>query len=137
MLHSVTDLNDYAIHATDGAIGHVKDCYFNDESWAVRYLVVDTGSWLASRKVLISPMSIGQPNWPEKLLPVSITRDQVKNSPEIDTDKPVSRQHEMLWLRYYGYPYYWGGVGMLGMGTDPGILTGVDYGGRPMGTSVT
>lgn len=128
MLRTINDLEDYAIHATDGNIGHVKDVYFDDEAWVVRYLVVDTGSWLSSRKVLISPIAIGQPNWTDKVLPVSITKDQVKNSPDINTDKPVSRQHEMQYLGYYGYPYYWGGGGLWGGGAYPGMmLTG--YGG--------
>lgn len=125
MLRSISDLNDYAILATDGTIGHVKDCYFDDERWVVRYLVVDTGSWLMSRKVLISPISIGQANRPEKLLPVSITREQVKNSPDFDTEKPVSRQHEKAYLGYYGYPYYWGGLSTWGVGPYPAMLTGV------------
>ena len=84
----------YAIRATDGIVGHVKDFYFDDKPWVIRYLVVDTGPWLSSREVLISPISIGHPNWTEKILPVSITKEQVENSPAIDTDKPVSRQHE-------------------------------------------
>ncbi|MCJ7593033.1 MAG: PRC-barrel domain-containing protein, partial [Woeseiaceae bacterium] len=128
MLRTINDLEDYAIRATDGNIGQVKDVYFDDEAWVVRYLVVDTGSWLSSRKVLISPIAIGQPNWTDKVLPVSITKDQVKNSPDIDTDKPVSRQHEMQYLGHYGYPYYWGGAGLWGDGAYPGVmLTG--YGG--------
>jgi hypothetical protein len=128
MLRSMKDLEGYAIQATDGEIGHVKDFYFDDEAWVVRYLIVETGSWLSSRKVLISPMSIGQPDWNERVLPVSITKEQVKNSPEIDTDKPVSRQHEMQYLGYYGYPYYWGGAGLWGMGAYPGMmLTGLGY----------
>jgi len=81
MLRSMKDLEGYAIRATDGAIGHVTDFYFDDEAWVVRYLVVETGSWLSSRKVLISPIAIGQPNWTDKVLPVAITREQVKNSP--------------------------------------------------------
>jgi len=128
MLRSMHDLEDYAIHATDGIIGHVKDFYFDDEAWVIRYLVVDTGSWLSSRKVLISPIALGHPDWAKKVLPVSITKEQVKNSPHIDTDKPVSRQHEMRYLGYYGYPYYWGGAGLWGGGAYPGMmLTG--YGG--------
>jgi len=114
MLSSMEDLEHYAIRATDGAIGQVKDFYFDDEAWVIRYLVVDTGTWLSSRKVLISPIAIGEPNWAEKILPVSITKEQVKNSPDIDTDKPVSRQHERRYLGYYGYPYYWGGGGPWG-----------------------
>jgi hypothetical protein len=106
------DLEDYVIGAADGTIGHVKDFYFDDEAWVIRYLVVDTGTWLSSRTVLISPIAIGHPNWLEKILPVSITKEQVKNSPDIDTEKPVSRQHEIQYLGYYGYPYYWGGPGL-------------------------
>jgi PRC-barrel domain len=122
MLRSMKDLEDYAIGATDGTIGHVKDFYFDDEAWVIRYLVVDTGTWLSSRRVLISPIAIGHPNWTEKILPVSITKEQVKNSPDIDTEKPVSRQHEIRYLGYYGYPYYWGGAGLWGGGAYPNMM---------------
>jgi PRC-barrel domain len=122
MLRSMNDLEDYAIRATDGIIGHVKDFYFDDEAWVIRYLVVDTGSWLSSRKVLISPIALGHPDWAKKILPVSITKEQVKNSPEIDTEKPVSRQHETRYLGYYGYPSYWGGAGIWGGGAYPGMM---------------
>ena len=128
MLRDMNDLEDYAIRATDGTIGHVKDFYFDDEAWVIRYLVVDTGSWLSSRKVLISPIAIGQPDWTAKVLPVSITKEQVKNSPDIDTEKPVSRQHEMRYLGYYGYPYYWGGAGLWGGGIYPNMMVPA-YGG--------
>jgi sporulation protein YlmC with PRC-barrel domain len=129
MLRSVQELHGYAIRATDGIIGHVKDIYFDDQKWVVRYFVVETGSWLSSRKVLISPIAIGKPNWAERVLPASITKEQVKNSPDIDADKPVSRQHEMQYLAYYGYPYYWGGPGLWASAYPGGMLTGVGYDG--------
>lgn len=122
MLRSMNDLENYTIHATDGTIGHVTDFYFDDERWVIRYLVVDTGTWLSSRKVLISPVAIGNPDWTEKILPVSITKEQVKNSPNIDTEKPVSRQHEMQYLEYYGYPFYWGDAGLWGGGVYPNMM---------------
>ncbi len=122
MLRSMKDLEDCAIRATDGIIGQMKDLYFDDKAWVIRYLVVDAGTWLSSRKVLISPIAIGHPDWTEKVLPVSITKEQVKNSPSIDTDKPVSRQHEMQYLGYYGYPFYWGGPGLWGGSAYPGML---------------
>lgn len=122
MLRTMKDLEGCAIQATDATIGHVTDFYFDDKSWVIRYLVVDTGSWLSSRKILISPIAIGHPNWSEKLLPVSITKEQVKNSPDIDTKKPVSRQHEMQYLGYYGYPFYWDGIGLWGGGTYPNMM---------------
>jgi hypothetical protein len=120
MLRSAKDLENCAIRATDGLIGHVKDLYFDDQAWGIRYLVVETGAWLSSRKVLISPIAIGQPDWTGKILPVSITKEQVKNSPDIDTDKPVSRQHERQYLDYYQYPFYWAGEGLFAQGGYPG-----------------
>ncbi|HVC20742.1 MAG TPA: PRC-barrel domain-containing protein [Vicinamibacterales bacterium] len=122
MLRNVKDLRGYAIRATDGEIGRVDDLYFDDEGWAVRYFVVDTAHWLPGRKVLISPLAIGHPDWMSRLLPASITKAQVEHSPDIDTKKPVSRQHEAAHLRYYGYPYYWGGGGGWGLGAYPGGL---------------
>ena len=136
ILRSLQDLDGFAIRASDGTIGHVKDFYFDDRSWVVRYLVIATGGWLSSRKVLISPFAVGAPDWSGMVFPVSITKEQVKNSPDIDTDKAVSRQDEMLYLGYYGYPYYWAGDGLWGQGTYPGITllglgdTGSDAGYR-------
>ncbi|SHF27565.1 PRC-barrel domain-containing protein [Marinomonas polaris DSM 16579] len=119
MLRSMHDLERYTIAATDGNVGEVTDFLFDDEEWVVRYFVVETGSWLSSRKVLISPIGIEKANWRERVFPVSITKEQVKNSPKIDTDQPVSRQHEIDHLGYYGYPYYWGGTGFWGGGMYP------------------
>lgn len=122
------ELRGCTIHATDGLIGHVTDCYFDDQHWVLRYLIVETGSWLASRKVLISPYSIGRSRWTDGTLAVAITREQVRHSPEIDTDQPVSRQQELRYLQHYGYPYYWLGAGFWGSAAFPGaMLTGVGY----------
>lgn len=119
MLTHITDLKDCAIEALDGNIGHVSDLYFDDENWVVRYIVVNAGSWLSSRKVLIPPAAIKQANLEERTLSVSLTREQVKNSPDIDTDKPVSRQHEKANLSHYGYPTYWSGaLTMTGYGSS-------------------
>jgi len=123
MLRNVKDLRGYAIRATDGVIGDVDDFYFDDDDWAIRYLVVDTGSWLSGRQVLVSPLAIGHPDWMGRFLPVALTKAQVEHSPDIDTRKPVSRQHEAEYFGYYGYPYYWGGIGLWGVGAYPGSLT--------------
>jgi hypothetical protein len=118
MLRSMKDMEGYAIGATDGVIGQVRDFYFDDEAWVIRYLVVKA----AERMVLISPISMGLPDWEEKILPVSLTQKQVANSPDIDTDKPVSRRQEMGYLGYYGYPNYWGGGGLWGGALYPDML---------------
>ena len=116
MLRSLQELQNYSIGATDGDVGHVSDLYFDDQAWVVRYLVVQTGSWFTDRKVLISPFSVGEADWQGKRLPVRISCEQVKNSPDLDTDQPVSRQHETQYSDYYGYPYYWAGDGLWGDG---------------------
>lgn len=115
-------LKHHAIHAADGLIGHVRDVYFDDHSWVVRYLVVDTGSWLPGRKVLISPISVASVNAKDRVLMLSITRQQVEDSPDIDIDKPISRQHERSLLGHYGYPYYWGTGGLWATGSLPSVL---------------
>jgi uncharacterized protein YrrD len=122
MLCTVKDLERYTIHATDGDIGHVGDVYFDDQTWVARYLVVDTGGWLTGRNVLISPMSVTSMTSADRVLTVSVTRQQVQESPDIDTDKPISRQHERSLLGYYGYPYYWGSGGLWGDGSFPSLL---------------
>lgn len=125
MLRHTKDLEHYSIRATDGPIGKVKDFYFDDDVWVVRYLLVGAGSWLSSRKVLISPISICRPDLRQYTLPVALTKQQVRLSPDIDTDKPVSRQQEEAVLGYYGYPDYWGDVGLWGAGLYPyGLIPG-------------
>ena len=121
MLRNAVDMVEYMIRATDGVIGHVKDFYFDDKTWVIRYLVVDTGSWLSRRKTLISPIALGRPDWKERELPALMTKEQVINSPDIDTEMPVSRQHEYRYFAYYGYPYYWDGAGLWGEGSYPGL----------------
>ncbi len=119
MLHNLKDIEALAIHSTDGNIGQTKDFYFDDKKWVIRYLVVETGSWFSSKKVLLSPMSIRRLNFMENALETSITREQVRHSPDIDTHKPVSRQFEVNYLGYYGYPFYWGGRSLWGTYTSP------------------
>lgn len=120
MLHHVKDLHGHTLLATDGEIGTAEDVYFDDETWVARYLVADTGGWLAGRRVLIPAVALGAADWRAGRLAVALTRDQIRDSPDIDTDKPISRQHEAAYHQYYGYPYYWGGMGM-GMGMGMGV----------------
>jgi uncharacterized protein YrrD len=114
MLRSIKDLEKCTIGATDGAIGNVQDLFFDDHHWVIRYLVVKAGDWFLSRKVLISPWSILDGASAVDVVPTSLTREQIKNSPSVDTDQPVSRRYEKTYYNYYGYPYYWGGGGLWG-----------------------
>lgn len=101
MLRSINDLKGYTLGATDGDIGEVTECYFDDDKWTVRYLIVDTGGWLTGRKVLISPIALREVDWNAKRIHAQLTKKGVEDSPDIATDKPVSRQHETSYYDYY------------------------------------
>jgi len=119
MFSSLKHLQGAAVMARDGAIGDVRQAYFDDEAWTIRYLVVNTGNWLSGREVLISPHAVVQPLGSGALIDVSLTRRQVELSPPVDTHLPVSRQHERDYLGYYALPAYWGGSALWGMEALP------------------
>lgn len=107
MLWNASSLIGYMISATDGEIGSVQDLLFDDENWTIRWLVVDTGTWLSGRKVLLPPSACVEPLAATRTLEVKVTRQQVKDSPSIDTDAPVSRMQESEVVGYYGWEPYW------------------------------
>lgn len=122
MFRSIKEMKGHALHARDGDIGKVQDFYFDDRHWHIRYLVVETGAWLNSRRVLVAPSAVGGYDRERKIFPVALTQEQVRRSPGTDTDKPVSRQQEEALQAYYGWPAYWTpmmGAGDVGMPVMP------------------
>ncbi len=119
MLRSIKHSIGYRLGASDGDIGHVKDFYFDDKHWAVRYVVADTGSWISGRLVLISPHAFASLPQAGKVLPVNLNRKQIENSPAIESHKPVSRRYEEEYYQYYDWPYYWHGDAVWGMSGFP------------------
>jgi hypothetical protein len=122
MLQNIKELYGHKLAASDGEIGQVQDFYFNDNSWVVRYLVADTGNWLSGRQVLLSPHAFGFLDREQKILEINLTRKQIEDSPSIETHKPVSRQYEIDYYRYYGWPAYWNGGAMWGLGGYPVLM---------------
>jgi hypothetical protein len=116
MLWNASAIQGYAVETSDGRLGVVSDFLFEDVGWIVRWLVVDTGNWLSSRKVLLPLSALGQPDLARHCFPVKLTRQQVKDSPDIDTDQPVSRQMEAFIYDHYGWDPYWSG-GYIPMGS--------------------
>jgi hypothetical protein len=114
MLIRVKTLKGYKLKGLDGELGKIKEFYFDDQHWAVRYLVADTGTWLNDRSVLISPYSLVALNIEERYIDIDLTKKQIEKSPSLDSDKPVSRQFELAYYGYYGMPLYWGGPFMWG-----------------------
>jgi uncharacterized protein YrrD len=122
MLQSLQQRFGEKLRASDGEIGHVRDFYFDDKSWNVRYLVADTGHWLAGRLVLIAPHAFGH-LYPEgKVVLMDLTRQQIEDSPSIDQHKPVSRQHEEEYYRHYGWEYYAERLPLWGLAGYPVIV---------------
>lgn len=114
MLINVKNLKGYKLKGIDQEVGSIKEFYFDDKFWTIRYLVANTGSWLSKRPVLISPYFLENLNPDNGVLIVNLTRKQIEDSPSPDSDKPVSRQFEERYYDYYGVPAYWGGPSMWG-----------------------
>lgn len=114
MLQNASAINGYAIAANDGRLGTASDLLFDDGIWLVRWLVVDTGKWLPGRKVLLPPSVLGHLDPSEREFAVGLTMQQVKDSPDISTERPVSRQLEAHIYDYYGWQPYWGTDLLLG-----------------------
>ena len=128
MLRKLHTLVGYKVEALDERIGSVDDFYFDDHSWTVRYVIVDTGSWLVGRRVLISTEAITAISSTPETVSINLTKEQIENSPTIETDQPVSRQHEMELQTYYGWPGYWTMSPMMGMpmmATPMGVPAGM------------
>ncbi|HVU16901.1 MAG TPA: PRC-barrel domain-containing protein [Candidatus Didemnitutus sp.] len=119
MLHYTRILIGQKLAASDGEIGHVKDFLYDDLNWVLRYLVVDTGNWLVGRSVLIAPQAIGSIEIGEKALPVKLRRSQIERAPALESHLPVSRQYEIDYYQYYGWPAYWAGGELWGLGAVP------------------
>ena len=106
MLHKANTLKNFTLCCLDGEIGTVQDFYFDDQYWTIRYLIADTGNWLTGRKVLISPYALGAVMQTEQRIAINLTKQQVEDGPSLDSDKPVSRQFELAYYGYYGWPMY-------------------------------
>ena len=107
MQRNINSLTGYSLKAKNGKIGEVEEFYFDDEQWKIRYLITKTGSWLSNREVLISPDAIVNVDWINRFFSANLTKKQISNSPDIDTDKPVYRQQEMELYEYYAWESYW------------------------------
>jgi len=114
MLDKVITLKGYKLHSLDGEIGEIKEFYFDDHHWTIRYLVADTGNWLIDRQVLISPYALLTVDKKGQYINIDLSKKQIEDSPSLDSDKPVSRQFEESYYSYYGWPMYWGGPYLWG-----------------------
>jgi len=133
MLLRLNELYGTKIAALDGDIGRVKDFYLDDESWRIRYIVVDTGPWLTGRLVLLSPRALVKPDLPDNALHASLRKRQIEDSPSMDSHKPVSRQFEEDYHRYYAWPAYWSGMPMMAGGSVSTALPTSPGAGFPAG----
>ncbi len=109
MLHNAKTLTGYPLDSLDGEIGKVREFYFDDHHWTIRYLVADTGNWLTGRQVLISPYALVAASREEQHIMIDLTKKQIEDSPPLTSDQPVSQQYEEDYYGYFGYPTYWSG----------------------------
>lgn len=103
----IQSIRGFTIQATDGEVGKVETLYFDEQTWAIRYLVVNVGNWLLPDQILLSPVVVTNVDSEEETIFVTLTKEQVKNSPHMDTERPVSRQYEVTLHDYYNWNPYW------------------------------
>jgi uncharacterized protein YrrD len=118
MLVKTKELKGYNLNAIDGEIGSVKEFYFDDRFWTIRYLVANTGTWLTGRQVVISPYFMHSVNYESKLINIDLSKQQMEDSPSLDLDKGMSRQYEEDYNTHYGSPTYYGGPNMWGASSN-------------------
>lgn len=118
-LRSLKEIVGYPLLAEDGEIGRCRDFLFDDADWVVRWLVADTGKWIPRAKVLLSPNFLGEPDWPAKKLPVSLTKHEIEASPPSEEEQSVSRRHEEALADHYGISRWW-------VPTEPGPGSGAE-----------
>ncbi|MFA9555726.1 PRC-barrel domain-containing protein [Evansella sp. AB-rgal1] len=107
MLTFASRILEYNVQATDGELGKVKDIYFDEDNWVIRYLVIDTRKWLPGRKVLVSPISFDSVDFENGMVNILETKESIKDSPSLEEHEPISRKHEILLHAHFGWPHYW------------------------------
>jgi hypothetical protein len=125
MLRSSKEMEGFTIKAIDGDIGNLHEFYFDDHTWIIRYIIVDTGSWLDEKLVLISPNAFKAVNMEKGFFELGLDKQQIEDSPPVDKHKPVSRQKETELIGYYGWPMYWTGIGGPTIGAFPPANTAI------------
>ena len=106
MKRCISQLTGLNVRARDGNVGNVNDFYFDDESWCIRYVVINTGVWSSCRKVMISPMVLDAPVWSSCTFPAKLTMEQIRNSPGISAYTPGHVPHEAIDIDHYSWPAY-------------------------------
>jgi hypothetical protein len=110
MLIAAKQIRGCSMEGADGTVGKVKDLLFDGQSWKVRYVDVDTGHWLPGRRVILSPEVIQTRDYATRQLVTQLTKEQVKSSPPLDSNLPVSRQKEIELAKYYAWGAYWANI---------------------------
>lgn len=106
-LRSTQAVSGYHIQAVDGEIGHVEDFIIDDETWTIRYLIIDTNNWWPGKKVLVSPRWIGSVSWSESKVFVNLSRESLKQAPEYTDWSMLTREFEIDLHHFYNQQGYW------------------------------
>lgn len=107
MNRKLSECIGYTVRANDGDVGTVERYYFDDVTWSLRYLAVKTNG-APARHLLLSVVALEKPVWTKRVFPVNLSMKQVRRSPLIDIDGPISRQYETELHEHYAWPTYWG-----------------------------
>ena len=117
MLLSTKGVAGTKLEGKDATLGQVHDLLFDDESWLVRYLVIDTGTWLPGRRVILRPQDVDRRDWTRRTLHSRRTKREIEQSPPLSEHEPVSRQHEARMSAHF----LWSHPGPVGPASVSGV----------------
>jgi len=106
-LRSCKEVAGYHIEAMDGEVGHVQGMLVDEESWAIRYLIVNTSNWWLGHQVLVAPEWIADVSWTDQKVMIDLTRQAIQDAPAYDPALLPDRAHEGLVYEHYGRDGYW------------------------------
>ena len=106
-LRSIEALRHYTVGCTDGELGQVADFIVDDETWRLRYLVLDTHMWWPNKQVLVAPEWVTRISWENREVRFDLTRAAVKSAPEWTAGMTIERSYEEILHAHHGKPGHW------------------------------
>jgi hypothetical protein len=107
MLKNVDTFKNNEVHASDGMIGIIRDLYFDTQDLILKFMVIDTQSWLENREILISPESVKRFNWDRNKFDLGLLKRRIEQSRVISIDEPAGPGGRKQSREYYFLSTYW------------------------------
>ena len=100
-LRSANEVEGYTMRASDEDLGEVSGFIVQNETWRIRYLILETGNWLIGKKFLFSPRWVSGIDWSHRIVNLEITRKIFEGAPVYTPGEPIAVEDEQRLYDYY------------------------------------